>query len=232
MDTPHNAEKRLIDEVAELRQKVSSLQDALRDQGQHYRIVADFTYDWEYWIDARGELVYMSPSCERVTGYSCQAFLEDSGLLERIIHPDDCGLASVHLHEDITSYETAPRSLDFRIVHKDGGIRWIGHVCQAVRGDHGEWMGRRCSNRDITDSKKTEGERERLIEQLQQALAQVKALSGFLPICASCKKIRDDQGYWQQLESYIRDHSEAEFSHGLCPDCARRLYPDLYQGEG
>jgi len=69
-------------------------------------------------------------------------------------------------------------------------------------------------------------EREKLITDLQEALAKVKQLSGFLPICASCKKIRDDEGYWQQIESYIRDHSEAEFSHGICPDCAKRLYGD------
>jgi hypothetical protein len=67
-----------------------------------------------------------------------------------------------------------------------------------------------------------------VIVKLQQALAQVKRLSGFLPICASCKKIRDDQGYWQQVEAYIRDHSEAEFSHGLCPECAKKLYPELF----
>jgi DNA-binding response OmpR family regulator len=62
---------------------------------------------------------------------------------------------------------------------------------------------------------------------LRKALAQVKKLSGFLPICASCKKIRDDKGYWQQIEAYIRDHSEAEFSHGICPECAEKLYGDL-----
>jgi PAS domain S-box-containing protein len=231
MEARHYAEKQLTDEVLELRQKDSGMQEDLRERGQHYRILADFTYDWEYWIDAQGKFVYMSPSCQRVTGYSCQEFFEDSGLLEQIVHPDDCGVVIAHLNNDITGHEPSPRSLDFRIVHRDGGIRWISHVCQAVRGDHAEWMGRRCSNRDITERKKAEGERERLIEQLQQALAQVKALSGFLPICASCKKIRDDQGYWQQIESYIREHSEAEFSHGLCPDCARRLYPDLYQGQ-
>jgi YesN/AraC family two-component response regulator len=71
-------------------------------------------------------------------------------------------------------------------------------------------------------------EREKLITDLREALAKVKLLSGFLPICASCKKIRDDEGYWQQIESYIRDHSEAEFSHGICPDCARKLYGKYY----
>jgi sigma-B regulation protein RsbU (phosphoserine phosphatase) len=68
-------------------------------------------------------------------------------------------------------------------------------------------------------------------KELQDALAQVKKLSGLLPICASCKKIRDDEGYWQQIEGYIRTHSEADFTHGICPDCAVKLYPDLYGKE-
>jgi PAS domain S-box-containing protein len=82
---------------------------------------------------------------------------------------------------------------------------------------------------DITERKEAEKERERLIDELQAALAEVKALSGLLPICASCKSIRDDQGYWQQIEAYIGDHSEAEFSHSVCPKCARKLYPEIYQ---
>jgi len=67
----------------------------------------------------------------------------------------------------------------------------------------------------------------RTLDQLREALSQVKTLSGLLPICASCKKIRDDKGYWNQIESYIRDHSEAEFSHGICPECVKKLYPDF-----
>ncbi len=65
------------------------------------------------------------------------------------------------------------------------------------------------------------------VAELQDALANVNQLSGLLPICASCKKIRDDKGYWTQIESYIRDHSEAEFSHGICPECAKKIYGDL-----
>jgi hypothetical protein len=75
--------------------------------------------------------------------------------------------------------------------------------------------------------KQAEEEREGLIAELQKALSEVKALSGMLPICASCKRIRDDKGYWNHLESYIRDHSEAEFSHGICPDCVEKLYPEF-----
>jgi PAS domain S-box-containing protein len=80
---------------------------------------------------------------------------------------------------------------------------------------------------DITARIEIEKEKEVLIAKLRETLSQVKQLSGLLPICASCKKIRDDKGYWNQIESYIKRHSEANFSHGLCPDCAKRLYPDL-----
>lgn len=80
---------------------------------------------------------------------------------------------------------------------------------------------------DITERKTAEDEREKLIEELKQALAQVRTLSGLLPICSSCKKIRNDKGYWEQIETYIGDHSDAEFSHSLCPDCAERLYPGI-----
>jgi FixJ family two-component response regulator len=73
---------------------------------------------------------------------------------------------------------------------------------------------------------RTQHEQERLISELREALAKVKKLSGLLPMCASCKKIRDDKGYWNQLEAYISAHSEADFSHGICPECAKKLYPE------
>lgn len=76
---------------------------------------------------------------------------------------------------------------------------------------------------------KMAAEREVLVQKLQEALAKVKLLSGFLPICCSCKKIRGDTGYWQQIESYISEHSNAEFSHGLCPECSKKLYPEYFQ---
>ena len=80
--------------------------------------------------------------------------------------------------------------------------------------------------REVAERIRAEQEREKMIIELQQALAQVKKLSGLLPICASCKKIRDDKGYWQQIEQYISEHSEALFTHGLCPECAKKLYPE------
>ena len=81
--------------------------------------------------------------------------------------------------------------------------------------------------RDISEQKNAEGERERLIRELRAALANVRTLRGLIPICAWCKRIRNDRGYWEQLELYIKGHSEADFTHGMCPDCARRQRESL-----
>ena len=81
--------------------------------------------------------------------------------------------------------------------------------------------------RDITERKQAEAERERLIGELQKTLAEVKTLGGRLPICSGCKKIRDDKGYWNQVEVYIQQHTDAKFSHGMCPECIKKYYPDL-----
>lgn len=82
--------------------------------------------------------------------------------------------------------------------------------------------------RYIQEKKRVEEEREKLITQLREALAQIKTLKGLLPICAACKKIRDDRGYWEQVEVYITERTDAEFSHSICPDCARKLYPGVF----
>jgi len=86
------------------------------------------------------------------------------------------------------------------------------------------------SFQDITERKLAEDAKEDLITELQNAFEEVNILSGLLPICAACKNIRDDKGYWNKIEAYIRNHSKVEFSHGICPDCAQKLYPDLYNG--
>lgn len=93
-------------------------------------------------------------------------------------------------------------------------------------GPDGEVTTVMCISKNITERKRAEEERERMIEELKKALSEIKELSGLLPICASCKKIRDDKGYWNEVENYLSTHTKAEFSHGICPDCAAELYPD------
>jgi len=101
-------------------------------------------------------------------------------------------------------------------------------VC-TVRNRAGRLGGRMVILRDVTARKEAEADRERLISELRAALENVKKLSGLLPICSSCKKIRDDKGYWHQVEEYMKEHAEIQFSHGLCPECTARLYPELIQ---
>jgi PAS domain S-box-containing protein len=144
---------------------------------------------------------------------------------------------------DIIPPEQAPRSAaEFEKLRSRGSYEnFVGKV---KRRD-GQWMdvevnssaiivngtlvGSRDIMRDITERKKAEAERERLIGELKESLAKVRTLSGMLPICATCKKIRDDKGYWTQIESYIRDHSSAEFTHGLCPSCANKAMGEVQQ---
>jgi len=118
---------------------------------EKYRVIADYTYDWETWLGPGGEMLYMSPSCERITGYSPGEFLADPGLLQRIIHPGDRETCDGHFQE--MGSPGPPDSLEFRIIGRDGRERWIHHVGQDILDGEGRWIGRRGSNRDITESR-------------------------------------------------------------------------------
>jgi PAS domain S-box-containing protein len=121
--------------------------------------------------------------------------------------------------------EKTVRNFECRLLIKNGSLAICLLTAEIIEVD-----GQQCVlviTTNITERKRAEEERERLIAQLQEALAKVKTLSGLLPICASCKKIRDDGGYWNQIEEYIQQHSEAEFSHSFCPECMENLYGEF-----
>jgi PAS domain S-box-containing protein len=118
---------------------------------------------------------------------------------------------------------------EFQIRRKDGSIGWISSNIGAVRDPHGAIIRLEGVVKDIDERKRMEEEREQLIAQLQDAFAEVKKLSGLLPICCSCKKIRDAKGRWYRIEAYICAHSDAEFTHGFCPDCLKVLYPQFFK---
>ncbi len=107
-----------------------------------------------------------------------------------------------------------------------GEVRTVGLRLVVPPSADGSWAGVVVSLLDITERKKAEEERETLVAELRGSLAKIKTLSGLLPICASCKRIRDDQGYWSQVEHYLSEHTAAQFSHGLCPECLQKLYPE------
>ena len=123
----------------------------LKESKERFRTVADFTYDWEYWIGTENQIRYMSPSCERITGYSIKEFVNDPLLIEKIIKPEDRESCEDHFSGELK--DLPPSEIEFRIINKSGGERWIGHSCQMVYGDHGQLRGRRVGNRDITELK-------------------------------------------------------------------------------
>jgi PAS domain S-box-containing protein len=162
---------------------------ALRESEEQFRTMADFTYDWEFWIGPDGQFRYVSPSCLRITGYGAIKFQQDPDLFLRIIHPEDKVAMAEHL-----AWETAapPCSLDFRIVTRGGEVRWLNHVCQPVFRADGTCLGRRASNRDITERKQMEEERVRLaaaIEQAAETIMITDAQANILYVNPSFEKI-------------------------------------------
>lgn len=129
---------------------------ALREAEFCYRTVADFTYAWEYWEGPDGALRYVSPSCERITGYQASAFLNDPGLLHRIIATEDRTAWEAHRREALTEHRA--REMQFRIHGADDKVRWIEHTCRAVVDGAGSFLGFRVSNRDISERKELERE--------------------------------------------------------------------------
>lgn len=134
--------------------------------------------------------------------------------------PERSTAAPVHAHRQAL----AGRSSDYQVTF---GERIFQAYVEPLRTQAGQITGCIGVAIDITERARAEEEVERLLMQLQDALAKVKILRGLLPICSACKKIRDDKGYWSQIEQYIREHADVQFSHGICPDCRRKLYPDL-----
>ena len=152
-----NREQCLVTTVDITGQKLA--EDALKVSEKKFRTVADNTYDWEYWQGADGRIIYISPSCERISGYKPEEFLSDNSLLEKITHPGDATLFSVyseHLHSP--EHKNRIDEFDFRLLKKDGSVAHIGHINRPVFDEKGNYEGRRISNRDITGRKQMEEE--------------------------------------------------------------------------
>jgi PAS domain S-box-containing protein len=179
MKNTDKTKEQLIDEIKELRQKIAELElsqehreqaeKALRESEELFRMVADFTYDWEYWLSPDGKYVYVSPAFQRITGYSVNEFHKDPKFLSTITHPEDHDAVCRHLEESLESDE--PLHVDFRIITRSGEERWISHFCQPVYGKDQSYLGRRGSNRDISKRKQLE-------EELRRANRSLRMLSG------------------------------------------------------
>jgi len=141
-------------EKLELKRKIRRSEEALRKSEQRFRTIADFTYDWEYWVAPDGTCIYVSPSCERITGYTAEAFMRDPELLNHIVHSND--LSAWVTHQCNAFKGSGPLSTDFRIMTTGGKEKWISHNCQPVYNNDGKFIGLRCSNRDSSHRKRME----------------------------------------------------------------------------
>jgi PAS domain S-box-containing protein len=118
--------------------------------------VADYTYDWEYWTEPQQKMLYVSPSCERISGYRPEDFMVESGLIYEVVHPDDRDIFKCHADHYHKLQIDSVGEIVFRIVNRNGETLWIAHLCQPVYSNDGQFLGRRASNRDISDRKRTE----------------------------------------------------------------------------
>ncbi|PKN32960.1 MAG: hypothetical protein CVU61_15790 [Deltaproteobacteria bacterium HGW-Deltaproteobacteria-19] len=142
-----------------------------QDLLERYRVVADNTYDWEFWIGPDGRFIFNSPSCERITGYPAEEFDRDPRLILNIIHPEDRTLYRAHVREDVPVHR--PGNITFRIIRPDGEVRWLEHVCLTIVNIDGTSLGQRGSNRDVTDrimAKETLKRRTELLEEANREL--------------------------------------------------------------
>jgi PAS domain S-box-containing protein len=172
--------------------------------------------------DMQGIITTWNLGAARLYGYSANEAVGQPALM---IVPPGLHAEAAALLEKLQHGEV-PEPLDTVRVRKDGALVNVCLTKSAIRDSQGQLIGASSIAYDITERKRMEEERTDLISHLNETLSKVKTLSGLLPICASCKKIRDDHGYWQKLEVFVRDHSQAEFSHSICPDCMKTLYPE------
>jgi PAS domain S-box-containing protein len=244
MEDSSKTKQELLEEIAVLRQRIQELQqcESTRietEEALHINQLrlsdamelAHIVY-WEF-DPAAQTYIFNDPfytlygtTAEQEGGYR----MTMDEYAKRFLHPDDLHIFYKTLEDNVGRKD--PEILiivKHRIIRRDGGVRHILVRTRVIQNDSGCIVRLYGANQDITEQKMTEEERKRLVLELREAFSEIKTLSGLLPICSSCKKIRNKQGNWELMEIYIRDHSEAEISHGLCPECAQRMYPGFYK---
>lgn len=180
--------------------------------------IVESSHDAIIGLSLEGLIVSWNSGASQMFGYSFEDVIgRPCGSLLPPGHFDEMPvlLEQLKAGQFVKDFESLRMSSDGREIH-------LGISVSPIKNSVGRIIGASLIARDIDDQKRHEQERERLIGELQKAVAELKTLSGLLPICASCKKIRDDHGYWTQVEVYVMAHSRAEFTHGICPECERQ----------
>ena len=229
----------LIDEIVDLREQITILklseiqrrkaEDALRLSEELNRAILSSLVEDIAVLDKQGNVIAVNEAWERHADDSGNPL--HTGVVLGTNYLEVCAWAMEDATAPTAKAWNGVRSVQigqssqYTLEYPAGLNRWFLLNVTPLADERGGLV---IAHIDITRRKLAEEEREHMIHELQEANTKIKTLRGLLPICASCKKIRDDRGYWNQIEVYIKLHSEADFSHSICPDCAKRLYPTVY----
>jgi PAS domain S-box-containing protein len=202
---------------------------------EQYKIIEKSIVDVIWVVDVEKMcLTYISPSVESISGYTPQEIQHIP--LKKQLAEKDYQRAMQYLSESHRKYKlgkNVKRKAEFELKHKNGFKYWVEITAKFFKGENNrtQLFG---VMRNISNQRSIENERDELLLKLEESLSQQKALEaenemlrGLLPICSGCKKIRDENGKWWQVEEYVSMHSEADFSHTICPPCRKRIYPDI-----
>ncbi len=194
-----------------------ALREGERKLSEAQRIAHVGSWEW----DIRTNAVAWSDELRRMYGVSAGA---PAGYREflALAHPDDRARIEALVAEGLQARRTV--DYEWRVVRPDGAVRYMQARNVVITDGHGEAIRMAGTSLDITDRRNAEENQRALLHELQASVAEVKVLRGILPICANCKRIRDNDGQWEAVESYVREHTNAEFTHGLCPDCAQKTW--------
>lgn len=218
-----------VQELEQAEHEYQKIEKELRESEARYRLITDNVTDVIWVLDPESQTFkYVSPSIKNVLGLTDKECLNRS--LAQFVTPTSLEFIQQTTPiriERMLQGDNRYYTDEIETLHKDGHIVHTEIHMHFVKNQLTGLIESTGVMRDITQRKLFEHEREKLIQELQSALTEIKTLTGLLPICSHCKKIRDDKGYWNQLETYIGKHSEAEFSHSICQDCLEEYYPDI-----
>lgn len=198
----------------------------VKESEEKYRALVETTRE-SIIIVQDGRIMYVNQGLLKLLSLNAEDMLGRPAT--EFVNPLDRALFVRNYTERISGTDS-PAPYEIRLIDRHGAERWV--FVSGARIVHAGRPASMAVLTDITARRQREAEREHLIGQLQVALQEKKTLSGLLPICAHCKKIRDDQGYWNKLEEYIHAHAEVEFSHGLCPECLEKYFPEPGRNAG
>jgi len=200
------------------------LDETVRKSKEQFQALVENTnaIPWEISL-ADMKFTYLGPQVKNLLGFDVEEITDYQSWAARI-HPEDRDEAERFCSDARNKDENY--EFEFRMIGANNQIKWVRNIVSVTR-ENGKPVSMRGFILDITRRKEAELERERLITELQDAIAKIKTLKGLLPICAWCKKVRDDNGYWKAVEQYVSEHSEAEFTHGMCPECQKNMEEEL-----